>query len=99
MKWRVANVLSFKIGTPYGSLDVQLGYKVRSLTRIAIQMAYGIVQRRMLIAGTAIMVLSLIWVSLIKNYIVAKMQQVKGPYVPITNDTVRRMCFWFMIDL
>jgi hypothetical protein len=62
----------------YGSLDVQLSYEVGSLTRTAIQEAYGIAQKRMLIAGTAIMALSLAWVLLIKNYNVAKMQQVKG---------------------
>jgi len=62
----------------YGSLDVQLSYEVGSPTRIAIQQAYGVAQEHMLIAGTAIMSLTLIWVLLIKNYNVAKMQQVKG---------------------
>lgn len=62
----------------YGSLDVQLSYEVGSPTRTAIQQAYGIAQERMLIAGTTIMVLSLIWVLLIRNYNVAKIQQVKG---------------------
>lgn len=62
----------------YGSLDVQLSYEVGSPTRLAIERAYGVAQERMLTAGTAIMGLALVWVFLIKNYNVAKMQQVKG---------------------
>ena len=62
----------------YGSLDVQLSYEVGSPERTGIQLAYGVAQQRMLTAGTAIMALSLVWVWLIKNYNVAKIQQVKG---------------------
>jgi hypothetical protein len=39
----------------YDSLDVQLSYEVGSTTRLAIEEAYGIAQKRVLIAGTAIM--------------------------------------------
>ncbi|CAN9192037.1 unnamed protein product [Alternaria alternata] len=62
----------------YGSLDEQLSYERGSATRLAIEEAYGIAQKRMLIAGTAIMGLCLVWVFLIKNFNVAKMQQNKG---------------------
>lgn len=62
----------------YGSLDVQLSYERGSATRIAIEEAYGIAQKRMLIAGTAIMGLTLVWIFLIKNFNVAKMRQTKG---------------------
>jgi predicted MFS family arabinose efflux permease len=61
-----------------GSLDVQLSYEVGTPARSAIEQAYGVAQKRMLIAGTAIMGLCLVWVFLIKNYNVAKMQQTKG---------------------
>jgi hypothetical protein len=61
-----------------GSLDVQLSYEVGTPARSAIEQAYGVAQKRMLIAGTAIMGLCLAWVFLIKNYNVAKMQQTKG---------------------
>ena len=62
----------------YGSLDEQLSYERGSATRLAVEEAYGIAQKRMLIAGTAIMGLCLVWVFLIKNFNVAKMQQTKG---------------------
>lgn len=62
----------------YGSLDVQLSYEVGSATRLVIEEAYGIAQKRMLIAGTAVMGLCLVWMFLIKNINVAKIQQVKG---------------------
>lgn len=61
-----------------GSLDTQLSYEIGSPTRVAIEEAYGVAQKRMLIAGTAIMSLCLVWVWLIKNYNVKKMQQTKG---------------------
>jgi hypothetical protein len=61
-----------------GSLDVQLSYDVGSATRVAIEEAYGVAQKRMLIAGTAIMSLCMVWVWLIRNYNVKKMQQTKG---------------------
>ncbi|CAO2652177.1 Nn.00g004600.m01.CDS01 [Neocucurbitaria sp. VM-36] len=62
----------------YGSLDVQLSYEKGSPARIAIEEAYGVAQKRMLIAGTAIMGFTLVWIFLIKNYNVAKMHQTKG---------------------
>jgi hypothetical protein len=51
----------------YESLDVQLSYPVGSATRDAIIAAYAVAQRNMLIAGTAIMALSLGWALMIKN--------------------------------
>ncbi|RAH76503.1 siderophore iron transporter [Aspergillus japonicus CBS 114.51] len=51
----------------YESLDVQLSYPVGSETRIAIQNAYASSQRNMMIAGTALMGLSIAWVLMIKN--------------------------------
>ncbi|KAK5078408.1 hypothetical protein LTR64_003180 [Lithohypha guttulata] len=62
----------------YGSLDVQLGFEVGSATRLGIQWAYGVAQERMLIAGTAIMTLSLVCVFFIRNYNVGAMKQTKG---------------------
>ena len=62
----------------YNDLDTQLSYPVGSATRLAIQEAYGYSQKRMLIAGTAIVSLSLIWMFLIKNVNVKKVPQVKG---------------------
>lgn len=51
----------------YESLDVQLSYPVGSETRIAIQNAYAWSQRNMMIAGTAVMALSIAWVLMMKN--------------------------------
>ncbi|OJJ97585.1 hypothetical protein ASPACDRAFT_80411 [Aspergillus aculeatus ATCC 16872] len=51
----------------YESLDVQLSFPVGSETRIAIQNAYASSQRNMMIAGTALMGLSIAWVLMIKN--------------------------------
>lgn len=62
----------------YNDLDTQLSYEVGSPTRLAIQKAYGYSQEKMLIAGTAIMALSFIWILLIRNVNVAKVQQSKG---------------------
>lgn len=62
----------------YDSLETQLSYEWGSPTRIAIQDAYGYAQERMLIAGTCIMGLALIWILLIKNINVGKIEQVKG---------------------
>ncbi|KAL4926212.1 major facilitator superfamily domain-containing protein [Aspergillus undulatus] len=54
----------------YESLDTQLSYPVGSATRTAIQNAYASSQRYMMIAGTAIMGLSILWVLMMKNIIV-----------------------------
>ncbi|KAI3154706.1 hypothetical protein DTO046C5_8557 [Penicillium roqueforti] len=51
----------------YESLDVQLSYAVGSPARIAIQNAYAFSQRNMMIAGTAVMGLSIIWVLMMRN--------------------------------
>ncbi|PLB43455.1 putative MFS siderophore transporter MirB-like protein [Aspergillus steynii IBT 23096] len=53
--------------TIYDSLDVQLGYERGTPIRHAIALAYGVAQRNMLIAGTAIMALSLIWMFVIRD--------------------------------
>ncbi|KIV89022.1 hypothetical protein, variant [Exophiala mesophila] len=62
----------------YNSLDVQLSYEWGSAARLGIQEAYAYAQQRMLIAGTCIMGLALVWVLLIKNINLAKIDQVKG---------------------
>ncbi|KAM0542044.1 hypothetical protein ACHAPJ_012970 [Fusarium lateritium] len=62
----------------YGDLSVQLSYEKGTPERIAIQKAYSYAQTRMLIAGTAIMGLSFIWVALIRNLKVSEMKQTKG---------------------
>ncbi|CAI7601861.1 unnamed protein product [Penicillium glandicola] len=51
----------------YESLDIQLSYPVGSPARIAIQNAYAFSQRNMMIAGTAIMGLSILWVLMMRN--------------------------------
>ncbi|KAJ5775280.1 uncharacterized protein N7511_000291 [Penicillium nucicola] len=53
--------------TIYEDLEVQLSYPVGSPARIAIQDAYAFSQRNMMIAGTAIMGLSLAWVAIMRN--------------------------------
>lgn len=62
----------------YNDLDTQLSYAMGDPVREGIIKAYGLAQRNMLIAGTAIMGLSFIWVMMIKNVNVSKVQQVKG---------------------
>lgn len=62
----------------YGSLDVQLSYEWGSAERYGIQRAYAYSQQKMLIAGTAIMGLSLLWVMMIRNINVKTIEQVKG---------------------
>ncbi|KAI5459006.1 major facilitator superfamily domain-containing protein [Mariannaea sp. PMI_226] len=62
----------------YGDIEVQLSYEKGTPERFGIQQAYAYAQTRMLAAGTAIMVLSFIWVAMIKNYNVSKMAQTKG---------------------
>lgn len=61
----------------YDSLDVQLSYARGTPIRHAINLAYAEAQSKMLIAGTAIMALSLGWMFLIKDLKVTK-QQTKG---------------------
>jgi hypothetical protein len=61
-----------------GSLDIKLSFEFGNPTRVAIEQAYGVAQKRMLTAGTAIMGLYVAWVVLIRKYTVKKMQQTKG---------------------
>ncbi|WVQ83191.1 hypothetical protein IAT38_005330 [Cryptococcus sp. DSM 104549] len=62
----------------YDDLDVQLSYPMGDPTREAIMAAYAEAQSKMLIAGTAVMVLSLVWIFVIKNLKVSEISQVKG---------------------
>lgn len=62
----------------YGDLGAQLSYERGSPARMAIEEAYGVAQKRMLIAGTCIMGLTLVWIFMIRNLNVAKMAQTKG---------------------
>lgn len=62
----------------YDDLALQLSYPTGSPTRVAIQYAYAATQKRMLIAGTAIMVLSLFFMMIIRDINVKKIQQTKG---------------------
>ena len=61
----------------YGDLTKQLSYPMGSPCREAIIEAYGVAQKRMLIAGTAIMVFAFICVVLIRDIKVTR-QQMKG---------------------
>jgi MFS family permease len=62
----------------YKSLPTQLSYPVGSAIRTAIVEAYGYAQARMLIAGTAFMVLGFIWVGMMRNLNVKNMTQTRG---------------------
>lgn len=62
----------------YNRLDVQLSYPIGSPTRIAIQRAYGDGQKMMLVAGTAVLVISLIATAMWRDISVKKTKQVKG---------------------
>ncbi|KAE8154160.1 putative MFS siderophore transporter MirB-like protein [Aspergillus avenaceus] len=53
--------------TIYDDLDTQLSYERGTPIRHAIQMAYAFSQSKMLIAGTAIMALSLVWMVVIRD--------------------------------
>lgn len=64
--------------TIYSSLPTQLSYPIGTPERLAIQESYGYAQTRMLAAGTGLMVLSFIWVTMIRNYNVKQMTQTKG---------------------
>ncbi|PKY00817.1 siderophore iron transporter mirB, partial [Aspergillus campestris IBT 28561] len=61
----------------YENLDTQLEYPVGSVTRLAIQEAYAYAQTRMLAAGTGVIGLAFVWILLIRNIDLAKVQQVK----------------------
>ena len=62
----------------YDSLDVQLSYEIGTPERDAISLAYAESQSKMLIAGTAIMGLSLGWMFLIRDIKLTKEVQTKG---------------------
>ncbi|KAL4875691.1 major facilitator superfamily domain-containing protein [Aspergillus karnatakaensis] len=62
----------------YEDLDTQKGFPVGSVTRVAIQKAYGYAQTRMLAAGTGIMALAIVWTVMIRNINVREVAQVKG---------------------
>ena len=62
----------------YESLDIQTDYPTGTPIREAIMAAYAETQRNLVIAGTAIMALALVWVWMIKNTNLAKVEQVKG---------------------
>ncbi|KAK5282774.1 hypothetical protein LTR40_002805 [Exophiala xenobiotica] len=62
----------------YNSLDVQLSYPVGSPERLGIQEAYGYAQARMLAVGTGLMGLSLIWMFMIRNINLKKVDQTRG---------------------
>lgn len=61
----------------YEDLKTQLSYPKGTETRIAIEKAYSVAQSRMLIAGTAVMALSLIWMFVMRDLKLTK-QQTKG---------------------
>lgn len=61
----------------YDDVDMQLSYPIGSATRTGIINAYAEAQTRMLIAGTAIMATSLIWMVLMKDIKLTK-SQTKG---------------------
>lgn len=61
----------------YEDLDLQLSYPKGTETRLAIEKAYSLAQQHMVICGTAVMALSLIWMFVIKD-IKLDRKQTKG---------------------
>lgn len=64
--------------TIFGSLPTQLAYPWGSPEREAIIAAYSVTQRYMVIAGTCIMVLSFVWVSIWRDIRVTDIRNTKG---------------------
>ncbi|KAK2786745.1 hypothetical protein FQN53_006221 [Emmonsiellopsis sp. PD_33] len=62
----------------YESLDVQLSYERGTVVRDAISYAYADAQSKMLIAGTVIVALSLIWMFVIRDIKLTNSTQTKG---------------------
>jgi hypothetical protein len=62
----------------YGDLETETSYPVGSLTRTAIQHAYGDAQRMMLIAGTSLWILGLGAVLMWRDIQLKGLKQVKG---------------------
>lgn len=65
----------------YDDLTVQLSYPMGSPTRLAIQDAYAEAQRLMLIAGSTVLVVSIVSVMVWRDIDVRKIKQVKGRVV------------------
>jgi hypothetical protein len=61
----------------YEDLDMQLSYPKGTETRLAIEKAYSLAQQHMVICGTCVMALSLIWMFVIKD-IKLDRKQTKG---------------------
>ncbi|KAE9970187.1 hypothetical protein EG328_006443 [Venturia inaequalis] len=64
--------------TIYESLETQLSYEKGTPVRVAIALAYADSQTKMLIAGTAVMSLSLIWMFVVRDIKLDKNVQTKG---------------------
>ncbi|KAJ5688865.1 MFS general substrate transporter [Penicillium macrosclerotiorum] len=64
--------------TIYDDITVQLSYPMGSAVRTAIIDAYADTQTKMIIAGTAVMALSLIWMLLVRDIKLTDVKQVKG---------------------
>ncbi|KAJ5915992.1 major facilitator superfamily domain-containing protein [Penicillium tannophilum] len=62
----------------YESLPVQLSFDIGSTTRNAIEHAYAIAQRDMLIAGISIMAVTVVWVLMIKDIRMKERNDTKG---------------------
>lgn len=69
------------LATIYGDITVQSSYAVGTPTRNAINRAYGDAQRYMLIAATAVQVISLVAVAVWRDIKVKDFKQVKGRVV------------------
>lgn len=67
-----------KLDKIYDDLNAQLSYDVGSVTRLAIQEAYGYAQTRMLAAGVGVIGLAIIWTFMIRNINLAAKPQVAG---------------------
>jgi hypothetical protein len=61
----------------YEDLDLQLSYPKGTATRYAIEQAYSLAQQHMVICGTAVMALSLVWMFVIRD-IKLDRKQTKG---------------------
>jgi len=62
----------------YGDIATQLSYPIGSLTRLAIQRAYGDAQLRLLATGTGVWVFGFIAVLMWRNINVIHIKQTKG---------------------
>jgi hypothetical protein len=72
---------------PVGCYNRAIREPVGSPTRDAIAEAYRYGQEKMLIAATAFMILSFVWVGMMRNLNVKKMTQTKGNTLRGTNVT------------